>query len=183
MIFAEIYISRGFIIINKIQTIGIILCAIYLGSYPMDQLASSLYIPLNTIMGFIPSITMSKAVFFHIISASLFLFLTLNCTVIKNILSSNICQFLGRISFPMYLVHLPIICSFSCFVYLLLTKWVHYGHMSAFLTTMIISFPVILVASIFFTHIDELAVLLSRKVQIFIDKKIMKRRFIQKWFV
>jgi len=44
--------------------------------------------------------------------------LTLWSTVTQQILSSAVPMFLGRISFGLYLIHLPIICSFSCWAYL-----------------------------------------------------------------
>jgi len=36
----------------------------------------------------------------------------------QRILSSNVAQFLGRISFGLYLIHVPIICSFACWSYI-----------------------------------------------------------------
>ena len=44
--------------------------------------------------------------------------LTLLSTPTQRILSSSMPVFLGKISFGLYLIHLPIICSFSCWAYL-----------------------------------------------------------------
>ena len=44
--------------------------------------------------------------------------LTLLSTPTQRLLSSSFPVFLGRISFGLYLIHIPIICSFSCWAYL-----------------------------------------------------------------
>lgn len=40
--------------------------------------------------------------------------------VLKRFFSNKVSRFLGRISFPLYLIHLPLICSFSAYLFLTL---------------------------------------------------------------
>jgi peptidoglycan/LPS O-acetylase OafA/YrhL len=44
--------------------------------------------------------------------------LTLNSSCTRHLLSTRPLLFLGKISFGLYLIHMPIICSFSCWAYL-----------------------------------------------------------------
>lgn len=55
--------------------------------------------------------------------------LTLSSTPTRHLLSSAVPLFLGRISFGLYLIHFPIICSFSGWAYLRL--FVRLGHTGA----------------------------------------------------
>lgn len=40
--------------------------------------------------------------------------------LLKSFFSNKVSRFLGRISFPLYLIHLPLICSFSAYLFLIL---------------------------------------------------------------
>ena len=77
----------------------------------------------------------------------------------KKILSAKIPYWLGEISFSLYLIHVPIICSLGCFIVF------HHnnleGEIIASLITIIITIPL----SFFYTrYIDKKAVALSNKV-------------------
>jgi peptidoglycan/LPS O-acetylase OafA/YrhL len=54
----------------------------------------------------------------HLIVASMLVPLCLLSKPLRSLLSSRPVAFLGRISFGLYLVHVPLICSFSCWLYL-----------------------------------------------------------------
>lgn len=51
----------------------------------------------------------------YLFAILLFIF-TLNIPSFYNFFSSRLSKFLGRISFSLYLIHFPILCSFSCFL-------------------------------------------------------------------
>jgi peptidoglycan/LPS O-acetylase OafA/YrhL len=52
----------------------------------------------------------------YLFALTLFLF-TLALPPFSRFFASKLSQFLGRISFSLYLTHFPILCSLSCFVY------------------------------------------------------------------
>jgi len=51
------------------------------------------------------------------VAAALILYAALNLAPLEKILSSRIPQFLGRISFPLYLVHVPLLCTVFALAY------------------------------------------------------------------
>ena len=164
MMCAELYAFQPKIILKNNQIIFLLLLAGYIGSYPALE-TSTLYLPVDTIINFIPNINENRMKMCHIFSASILLFITLYSPIIKKVLTTKFPQFLGKISFSLYLVHLPIICSFSCATYITLSSWQYFGYYSTSLITCLISFPIIIIASVLFTYIDEMSVKLARKVQ------------------
>lgn len=163
MVCAEIY-ANDMIKVTRVQCFVLFLIAVYLGTYPQG-LSPELFIPFNAMMGNIPAVVQPRDTFAHILSASLLLITILHCAELKSLLSSGPCRFLGRISFSLYLVHISVICSFSCFIYLFLIENFHILSIFASLITFTISIPVILAVSTLFTYIDEWAVRVSHHVQ------------------
>lgn len=93
--------------------------------------------------------------------------MTLVSKTSQHVLTSHISIFLGRISFGLYLIHVPVICSFSCGAYLTLYKSL--GHTSAALlvsaATVVIS---IILGYVFHLFVDLPAVRWSREFALFI---------------
>jgi putative glycosyltransferase (TIGR04372 family) len=52
----------------------------------------------------------------HNLGASLIMFAVLRSTFLAAALRSRPCQFLGRVSFPLYLIQIPLFCSFTAFL-------------------------------------------------------------------
>jgi putative glycosyltransferase (TIGR04372 family) len=52
----------------------------------------------------------------HNLGASLIMFAVLRSTFLAAALRSRPCQFLGKISFPLYLIQIPVFCSFTAFL-------------------------------------------------------------------
>ena len=79
----------------------------------------------------------------------------------QQVLVSSIPMFLGRISFGLYLIHIPIICSFSCAAYLAL--YVPLGHTASALlvsaATVVLS---IILGYLFYLYVDLPSVRWSR---------------------
>jgi peptidoglycan/LPS O-acetylase OafA/YrhL len=63
----------------------------------------------------------------HLMSGVVGVGLTLLSLPTQRVLSKSIPVFLGRISFGMYLIHVPVICSFSCWAYLAAFKLIGPG--------------------------------------------------------
>ena len=99
----------------------------------------------------------------HVIGAGLVLMTVLYSRRLKLGLSTRPMRYLGKISFSMYLVHVLIIGSLSS----ALLTWVapHHSYFNALLITILISIPMILVASHFFTRfVDGPSVRLANKL-------------------
>ncbi len=97
---------------------------------------------------------------------SLFIvYICLRNSVFQNLLSLKIPIWLGKISFSMYLLHLPIICSLTSF--LLLSNASFTGKISA--TVITIAF--VLIVSFFFNkYIDKNAIIYANKIGAYFKK-------------
>jgi peptidoglycan/LPS O-acetylase OafA/YrhL len=58
--------------------------------------------------------------YLHMVSATVVVAVTLHWPLLHTVLGSRIGQFLGKISFVLYLIQVPIICSFTSWLYLAL---------------------------------------------------------------
>lgn len=61
--------------------------------------------------------------------------------------------FLGRVSFPVYLFHFPLLCSLACFLFLVLLPNLSYGLTLAVVAALYL--PVVLLVGLFFARVDE----------------------------
>jgi peptidoglycan/LPS O-acetylase OafA/YrhL len=106
---------------SKIAQSILILLIIAFGSYPSEiDVKNTLYRFLSI---FPPD---SMYAFSHTISAFLLLTLIIHSPKLQKMLSTKICTFLGLISFSMYLLHLPILGSFSSAIFMMLHDKVNY---------------------------------------------------------
>lgn len=163
MICSELYVIRAFNF-KKLELLGIFVLSLYLGIYP-GGLPIQLFMPLEALIHNIPVTTIGNDVFFHIIGSALLLVGVLSSKKIADLLRTKVCQLLGEISFSLYLIHVPILCSFSCFIYLICLNDGHYGETAAFFITGLLTLPVLLICSLFFLQIDNRAIRFSQKIQ------------------
>ncbi len=83
----------------------------------------------------------------------------------QSILEKRVFIFLGNISFSLYLIHLLVLGSFSCFLYKYMFIMGVSHHSNVFITT-VVSIPLILVIShLMYKHVDNAAIDLSRKFE------------------
>ena len=95
-----------------------------------------------------------------IIGATCLLALLLLSKGLQRFLSSQVCLFLGKISFSLYLSHYLVLYTFSCWILLYLSKGLNY--LDAVLISVILSFFVMIaVAYLCYFWIDRFAVTLS----------------------
>ena len=114
--------------------------------------------------------------YIYVLSSLFIVIATLGDTGIKKIFDQKACAFLGRISFPLYLVHLPILCSFSSYMFLTLLRSGFTYSVSfwfAFLAGLILSF---VGAHYFGKYIDEPSIDIAKHIEITI------RRVYREWF-
>jgi len=125
----------------------IFIAAFYFGSY-QD-------IGKNTIWNRLDWLTNIDRSYPFIIGASLFVFGAINSPWIQGVFNSKPIQFLGKISFSLYLLHLSILGSFGCFFFNLLYAQLHLGYFLSFILMFTVALPVTIVASyMMYRYID-----------------------------
>jgi len=84
---------------------------------------------------------------------------------VQQLLSGRCLAFLGRVSFSLYLVHMPVFCSLGCGVYVYLCRdwgWQHAaGSMTAAVASLLGS---LLVAWVFYLGVDRQTIALTRRI-------------------
>jgi peptidoglycan/LPS O-acetylase OafA/YrhL len=91
----------------------------------------------------------------------------------QRILSVGWLSWLGRVSFALYLIHMPIFCSLSCGLYLVCCRDLGWSHVNGALTASAAGLAATLFGSWLFCRlIDRPAILLSR----WIDEALFRRR-------
>jgi peptidoglycan/LPS O-acetylase OafA/YrhL len=98
-----------------------------------------------------------------------FIFSITKLSVIKNFFSNKFSQFLGKISFILYLIQIPIICSYTSFMYLLLSK----NHEINFLGSIFIIISTIIISialSRLLMPIENFSLIFSKHVGLKLNK-------------
>lgn len=140
--------------------------------------AGSWYVTTDDIYGLysIPLFNSSQLpTFAHTIAALLVIIAVLQLGWLSRVFEHRILQFLGRISFSLYLLHVIFLGSLASFLFNHLIWRIGYG--PAFLASFIPTLAITLVASHFYTkYVDDRAILISRSVGNYLlsDKKLFK---------
>lgn len=98
------------------QWIAIVLMILgcFLGAYPSGVQPDNVY---RYLYAMVPS-GINAYIFWHQIGSMLLLLGISRCEAIKCFFSWNPVLFLGKISYSVYLIHIPLMCSFSCILFL-----------------------------------------------------------------
>lgn len=94
-----------------------IVLGLFLGGYPTEMYPTNYY---QVLAGRLPYFIHASR-FYHMIGAALLIFGIMLCANVQRLLSARILLSLGKISYAVYLVHMPIICSFSTSFF----KWLY----------------------------------------------------------
>ena len=97
--------------------------------------------------------TRSMRVLIHSIAAVVLIQLILNYDSVYKLFDGRIGRFLGRCSFALYVIHVPLMFSFSTYVFLTLLESI--GYRGAVFVTFVASVPVLFIVSWLMTLIDE----------------------------
>jgi peptidoglycan/LPS O-acetylase OafA/YrhL len=109
----------------------------------------------------LPPCPMTKTSYLmRVYGATLFTIGVMQCTPIRKLLSHERLRVLGRLSFPIYLTHWPIIFGFGSFMLVALTPWT--GPYPARLIAMLGSIAITILASKYFESVDQVALQVSR---------------------
>jgi peptidoglycan/LPS O-acetylase OafA/YrhL len=82
---------------------------------------------------------------------------------LKHFFSNKVSRFLGRISFPLYLIHLPLICSFSSYLFLYLPTQ-GFGNQATANIIVATTVPLGLLIAWIFYPIETFSVKVSKKI-------------------
>lgn len=94
--------------------------------------------------------------------------------VLQSLLNHKFLTWLGRMSFSLYLIHLPVICSFSCFLYLNLSFNYYFKVAIISISTLVLCLSL----SYFFSQfIDRNAIRLANHLGNYIARKDTKANF------
>ena len=100
---------------------------------------------------------------FHLGIAVLLVSLSLSVKGYARFFSSHIPVYLGKISFSLYLIHVPILCSATGFIYISLDNYISYPA-SALITSVATIAISILAANIFYEYGDKQGIVLGGKL-------------------
>lgn len=140
---------------NKAALVGILALVVIGGSYDFSLLYDfTARLPMND---------WCRKHLFNIIGACALLYLV-RCHLLDHLLLSKPAQFLGRISYSLYLVHIPILFSLYAWLFVTLqsTGW-RYG--AAVLASSSVAIAAaIIVASLFERYVDQMGIKLSQRI-------------------
>lgn len=95
----------------------------------------------------------------NLILSTIVVYISLRNNYFKKILSTKLFFWLGKISFSLYLLHLPILCSLSCYIVFCNNTIV--GRLIAVLITFLVSIPL---SYLFEKYIDQRGIRFSNKI-------------------
>lgn len=131
-----------------------------LAMWPPGATPGTLLYPLSRISG--PSVLAPVPQLAQMAGAVCVLAAVLTLAPVARIFCSRPLQYLGRISFALYLLHVLLLGSLSCIVFDALAEHLSYGASAAL--TFAVSLPVMfLVSSAFTRYVDDNAILLSTR--------------------
>jgi peptidoglycan/LPS O-acetylase OafA/YrhL len=136
--------------------IGLAVCMIshFMSPKPVVQFCARL-------AAFLPPCPLAKAEYLiRVYGASLFTVGIMQCGPIRTFLAHKRLSALGRLSFPIYLTHWPIIFGVGSFSLVVLAPWT--GALPARILALLISIAVTLVAAVCFEPVDQIALRVSR---------------------
>jgi len=140
-----------------------LLIILYTGSYQI--------LPRNDIWLPLDPLTKVNKIFPFLIASILVLVIAINSERFQKILSHKWLAFLGKISFSLYLLHLLVLGSFSCYLFRLFYIQFEMDYFSSFLCMMVISLALAMIVSyLMYKYVDRNAVRFSS----YLSKKLFK---------
>ena len=115
-------------------------------------------------LGLVPADVATKNGAFAVLGAAMLVY-AVKAGAFSNLLQSRLVQFLGRISYSLYLVHLPIILSVACGSYLWLVVHQGFGRVLGAAVAFCIAFPTAIGVALVFTRlVDEPCIKLAKRL-------------------
>ncbi len=150
--------------LRSVFILGIFLVALYFGGVPDIQ--PGMVAPWHAWLSKAPSVLQ-----WHMLGAMLLVMIVLQSRLLHLILASRLGKFLGKISFVLYLIHIPLICSITP-LFIFAFKGLPYWQMAlvSMVGTLI---AVIWVSKLLFRYVDEYAMGFSRSMGSWVDKRLL----------
>ena len=105
-----------------------------------------------------------RKAFFNVLGGVLLLYVV-RCGVLDRVLQSRPAQFMGRISYAFYLVHLPILLSFSAWFFVITSERFALDPVAAAMLTVPATFAMVIAAAVLFDRsFDRWGILLAQRV-------------------
>ena len=120
-----------------IPGIVLIIAGAWFGGFPAYAVPDGKYMWLTLTLGNYGISLQTVEHGMHIIGATLFMIGLALSKPLQNILESKVCIFMGRISYGVYLIHIPVLFSFGCWFFLLI-----FGYTGNYQLTSVIAFVV-----------------------------------------
>lgn len=141
-------------------TAALLVAGLYLGAYPpFSDIQSAWYAPIRfaALGDFAPQ-------FYHVLGALLLMLAVLSSEWLQKFFTTPVAAFLGKISFSLYAIHVIVIGSFSCILFLALSGFMPYN--AAALATLASTVALSLGLAVLVNRwIDEPGIRLSRAIQ------------------
>lgn len=100
-----------------------------------------------------PGMMKATRILIHSLAAVILIEIILNYDAVYALFNSSVGRFLGRCSFSLYVIHVPLIFSFSCYVFMSLLDVL--GYRLTVLFTFIVSTPMLFCVAWMMTLVDE----------------------------
>jgi putative glycosyltransferase (TIGR04372 family) len=107
----ENHSDYDFSVSTELGSLAIFACGIFAGGFPASGTQAGISSHWHRWL-----VDSGNAQAWHNLGASLIMFAVLRSTFLTAVLRSRPCQFLGKISFPLYLIQIPVLCSFTAFL-------------------------------------------------------------------
>lgn len=160
MIFADLY-SKGYLRPRKrgLSAVLLVSVAIFCGGFPVGAVTNTIYSALG-----LPVTTgINSFVLYTTIGASIAVFTVLTTTQIAKLFSMKYISILGRYTFSLYLVHIPILFTMTTGLFLYFHQFMGYNRSVA--VAIACSVPVLAVATwLFERYVDAPAVRFSQSL-------------------
>lgn len=145
-------------------SVALITLGVYLGSYPYYGADQGLWSVLPAVG------TAQKVVLYHVLGAFTLILTSCWFPEARDVLARRMFRFLGRISYSLYLIHFPLVCSLATWVWLAIHP--HFGYATATGLTFLITAPLIVAAAALFTRwIDEPAIGLADRFAALLERR------------
>lgn len=160
MALADIYVNRPRAFdISKSAGFGVLVLAVYLGAINVGSMTLPYYAPLAAAFRFVGFHPLSYP---WMLSSILLVYGVLTSPLATKAFSSKIAVFLGKYSFPLFLVHTIVLCSFTSFLFVHLSS-LGVGYRLALTVSFICSLPVVGICVKGVHFVDVAATRLSRR--------------------
>ncbi len=144
---ADLQLRAGTRDAPRLVTVLLVIVGVAFGSYPYYGADHGLWSVLPAVG------TAHKVVFYHILGAVLLIHAANRYACARRVLARPVFRFLGRISYALYLIHFPLVCSISAGFALVLVS--HLDYSTAVALSFVVSVPLVVAAAALFTELVD----------------------------